>query len=151
MTENTTITMEKGELEEILKQSIKEAHLVGMQSGKKESSNLIAEMKDTHQGIIRGIDGVNKRLDVLNGSVAKQQDKLAQHDIINAQTTLSQQSILQTISEIRDKDLASLKKSDGDNSKYITETKAVIGTFKWLVGLIGLGNIAMLIKLFLLE
>ncbi len=147
----TTITMEKGELEEILKQSIKEAHLVGIQSGKKESSNLIAEVKETHSGILEGIAGINRRLDLVNGNVAKHNEKLAQHDIINAQVTLSQQSILQTIGEIKSQDLAALKKSDGDNSKYIVETKAIIGAFKWLIGILGIGNIAMLIKIFLLN
>jgi Fic family protein len=116
------------------------------QSGKKETSGLVDDVKGFHQEIKTELQGVNKRLDTLNGSVAKQQDKLAQHDIINAQTTMSQVQIMKDLKEMKDTDLASLKKSDEENTKYINETRAVINTFKWLIGVNSLGVFALVAK-----
>jgi hypothetical protein len=48
-------------------------------------------------GLDTKTEGINRRLDILNGSVAKQADKLNAQDIMNAQTTMSQQQLLQKI------------------------------------------------------
>ena len=68
-------------------------------------------------------------------------------DIINAQTTLNQQQIMTELRIMKENDLATLQRSDKANTKYINETRAVVNTFKWLVGLIGIGNIIMLAKI----
>lgn len=46
-------------------------------------------------------DGINKRLDTLNGSVAKHADKFVDVDKMNAQMTLTQQQIVKEISELK--------------------------------------------------
>jgi len=140
--------MEQQELETIINRGIKEAHADGIQSGKKENSDLVSEMKDTHRGIIDGITGIIKRLDTLNGSVAKQQDKLAQHDVINAQMTITQQQIIESLKELKVTDLATLKKSDEENTTFRNKADGSLSTFKWLFGFLGFGNIVMIIKLF---
>lgn len=56
----------------------------------------------------RETQGINHRLDGLNGSVAKHADKLAAGDVINAQITLTQQQIL--------KDVLTLKEQEKEKS-----------------------------------
>ncbi len=52
----------------------------------------------TMQGELkRGIEGVNHRLDTLNGSVGKHEQRLNGQDIMNAQTTMSQQQLVEKI------------------------------------------------------
>lgn len=67
----------------------------------------------------KSIDGVNKRLDTLNGSVAKHADKLNNIDVMNAQTTLSQQQILKDIKDLQEKNTTEDKdkKEDGKTLK----------------------------------
>lgn len=125
-------------IKDFTEQIIKDTSVVVKNSAERTNSKLIADIQTTHTELKDGITGITKRLDILNGSVAKQQDKLSQHDIINAQTTITQQQIINT--------LETLKKSDDENTKYITETRAVISVFKWLVGFIGIGNLAVVIK-----
>lgn len=96
-----------------------------------EVIGLLTELKQTGEGI-------NKRLDTLNGSVAKHADRLSNHDIINAQTTLSQQQII--------KELAQLTKSEEKNNDFRVGSEASLNTFKWLFGFLGIGNIIMFAK-----
>lgn len=92
---------------------------------------LLNELKQTGEGI-------NRRLDTLNGSVAKHADRLANHDIINTQTTLSQQQML--------KELNHLTSSEEKNNDFRVSSIASLNTFKWLFGFLGLGNIIMFAK-----
>lgn len=111
------------------------------QSGKKETSGLVDDVKGFHQEIKTELQGVNKRLDTLNGSVAKQQDKLAQHDIINAQVTLTQKQTTDT--------LAVLLKSSEENTVFRVGAEANLSAFKWLFGFLGIGNVIMFAKVVL--
>lgn len=51
----------------------------------------------------KSLDGVNKRLDTLNGSVAKHTDKIVDIDKINAQMTLSQQQLVKDINTLQER------------------------------------------------
>lgn len=51
--------------------------------------------------VTEGIRAINLHLSTLNGSVAKLQDKSNNNDIINAQTTLSQQQIVKELGEMK--------------------------------------------------
>ncbi len=67
----------------------------------------------------KSIDGVNKRLDTLNGSVAKHADKIVDLDKMNAQMTISQQQIVRDITFLQDKNTTEDKdkKEDGRTLK----------------------------------
>ena len=67
----------------------------------------------------KSIDGVNKRLDTLNGSVAKHADKIVELDKMNAQMTISQQQIVRDITFLQDKNTTEDKdkKEDGRTLK----------------------------------
>lgn len=51
-----------------------------------------------HDEVIQTIEkvgeGINKRLDVLNGSVAKHEARFGSQDVLNAQMTITQQQIV---------------------------------------------------------
>lgn len=53
--------------------------------------------------VTEGIRAINSHLAILNGSVAKLQDKSNNNDIINAQTTLSQQQMVKELAELKEK------------------------------------------------
>lgn len=53
--------------------------------------------------VTEGIRAINLHLATLNGSVAKLQDKANNNDIINAQTTLSQQQVVKELTDMKDK------------------------------------------------
>ena len=139
--------MDEKDLKKI-EEYIKEAHLAGLQSGKKETSDLVGDLKSVNIRVMEGITSINKRLDTITNSVDKQQDKLAQHDIINAQITITQQSIVDALKELKTTDLSTLKKNDEENTKWRNKAEGSLSTFKWLFGALGIGNVAMLIKLF---
>ena len=67
----------------------------------------------------KSIDGVNKRLDTLNGSVAKHADKLVDLDKMNAQMTLTQQQIVKEVTVLQEKNTTEDKdkKEDGKTLK----------------------------------
>ena len=128
-----------------IQQLIKDTAYMVANSTNKEHSHLIAELRIQNTAILGGMDFLkdealhtNEHLSKLNGSVAKHADKLSQIDVINAQTTLSQQQIMQVLKELTD--------SDKENTKYRFETKAVITAFQWLAGFIGLGTFALVAK-----
>lgn len=98
---------------------------------KEEVINLLNDLKQTGEGI-------SHRLDTLNGSVAKHADRLANHDIINAQTTLSQQQMM--------RELSTLTKSEEKNNEFRVGSMASLNTFKWLFGFLGIGNMIMFAK-----
>lgn len=83
-------------------------------------------------------EGINRRLDTLNGSVAKHADRLSNHDIINAQTTLSQQQMM--------KDLNKLADDNEKNTQFVIDFKASWRTFKYLFGLSLSGNLILIAK-----
>jgi len=94
----------------------------------------------TNREIMTAVQGINNRLDILNGSVSKSKDKLANHDIIHAQMTLTQQQIVN--------DLIGLKDVENINSTYRIKAQASIDIIKYLLGIIGIGNIITLLKVF---
>ncbi len=125
---------------QFIEQAIKEAHLIGLQAGKKESSDLVADVKITHKELKTGIDGINNRLDKLNGSVAKHADKFSGQDILNAQVTITQQQFVN--------DLIELKKSDKEVTNFMLKSKGSIDTFKWLFAFVGFGTLLTFLKVF---
>jgi len=112
-------------------------------------TNIIAsDIKDSHMAINRAlgeikntVDGTNKRLDQLNGSVAKHTDKFASQDILNAQTTMTQ--IQQT------SDLQTLKSNDKVFDEFRISFLSSLNTFKWLFGILGIGNLIIFAKIIL--
>ena len=112
-----------------------------VQSGKKETSDLVLDIKDNHKLILAKVEAIDEHLKNLNGSVAKHNEKLANHDIINAQTTLS----LATISE----NLKSIQTLSIDNNTFKNKAEGSLNTFKWLFGFLGVGNIAVFLKVVL--
>lgn len=62
--------------------------------------------------VTEGIRAINMHLATLNGSVAKLQDKANNNDIINAQTTISQQQMVKELGEMKE------RKSALDNFWY---------------------------------
>ncbi len=83
-------------------------------------------------------EGTNKRLDTLNGSVAKHADKLNAQDVFNAQVTLTQAQIVS--------DQKTMKDSEKINTDFILKTQGSINTFKWLFGFVGIGTLITLLK-----
>lgn len=112
-----------------------------VQSGKQETSDLVLDIKDNHKLILAKVEAIDSHLKTLNGSVAKHADKLANHDIINAQTTLS----LSTISE----NLKSIQALSLDNNTFKNKAEGSLNTFKWLFGFLGVGNVAIFLKVVL--
>lgn len=51
--------------------------------------------------VTEGVRAINVHLATLNGSVAKLQDKANNNDLINAQTTLSQQQLVKEITDMK--------------------------------------------------
>jgi len=119
-------------------QHFDELILKAVQSGKKETSGLVSDIKDHHREIKEGIAGITKRLDTLNGSVAKHADKLAMNDILNTQVTMTQTQIVT--------DLATLKKKEEETSAFRLKSEGSINTFKWLFGFVGFGSLLTLLK-----
>lgn len=138
-------------LEPYLNEKMKESASHTKNSLLSEESNLVGEIKNSHTIIESRLASIDERFKTLNGSVAKQQDKLAQHDIINAQITITQQQIIDSLKELKATDLATLKKNDEENTKYRNKASGSLDTFKWLFGFLGIGNIALIIKMFLLK
>lgn len=128
--------MDDKRLQEIIKET---AYMVA-NATKKENSGLISDVKNAHHEIKTELIGINARLDKLNHTVAKNVDKLAGHDIMNAQTLLTQKQIVDSMDK--------LNKVTGENTVFRLRADGSIGTIKWLIGVIGLGNIAVIIKLF---
>lgn len=102
---------------------------------------------DNHNEIIHGLNDLKemgnnivKRLDTLNGSVAKHEARFGTQDVMNAQTTLTQQQIME--------DLKVLKAEARNSSDFRLEANTTINVFKWLVGLIGIGTLITLFKSF---
>lgn len=93
----------------------------------------INDLKETGNNIV-------KRLDMLNGSVAKHEARFGTQDVMNAQTTITQQQIMM--------DLKDLKTEAKNSSDFRLEANTTINVFKWLVGLIGIGTILTLFKSF---
>ncbi len=83
-------------------------------------------------------EGINRRLDTLNGSVAKHADKLANQDVLNAQVTLTQTQIVT--------DMKDMKSGDKLMNDFILRTQGSISTFKWLFGFLGIGTLVTLLK-----
>lgn len=54
-------------------------------------------------GIAESVRGINLHLATLNGSVAKLQDKASANDVLNAQTTLSQQQIVKELGDLKER------------------------------------------------
>ncbi len=84
------------------------------------------------------IDGTNKRLDNLNGSVSKHEQRLGMQDVLNAQTTITQQQMVV--------DLALLKKREEETNAFRLKSEGSINTFKWLFGFVGIGTLITLLK-----
>lgn len=146
---HTELKMNDQKLQQIIEQGIKEAHITGIQLGKKESSDLYSDLKSLTNEVKGELKGINEHLKTLNGSVAKHTDKLAQNDIINAQTTMSLQQLATSLQEMKTTDLATLKKREEENSDFRKSTSTTLGNFKWLVGAIGIGNVGIILKLFI--
>lgn len=98
------------------------------------------EVMNSLTEILKVTEGINARLDKLNGSVAKHADKFATQEVMNAQTTMSQQQIVS--------DLAIIKDKEEKASIFMYEARGSIGTFKWLIGLIGMGTLLTILKTF---
>lgn len=96
-----------------------------------------------HDEVIQTIEkvgeGINKRLDVLNGSVAKHEARFGSQDVLNAQMTITQQQIVG--------DLSTIKIETKSSADFRTEAKATINVFKWLIGTIGIGTLITLFKI----
>lgn len=86
-------------------------------------------------------EGINKHLDTLNGSVAKHEQRLSAQDVLNAQMTITQAQLVEELKSIKTKTELS-----GD---FIVSSKATINTVKWLIGVLGIGNIVLIIKAFI--
>lgn len=86
----------------------------------------LGELKNT-------VEGTNKRLDTLNGSVAKHELRLATQDVLNAQITMTQSQVVN--------DQREMKAQDKVNNDFILRTQGSIQTFKWLFGFVGLGTL----------
>lgn len=120
------------------KEEVKEYIFQAIQATKQENSGLIGDIKISHKELKAGIDGINARLDKLNGSVAKHTDKLADHDIINAQVTITQNQLVS--------DIKTLKEKEEVINNYKLKSEGSINTIKWLLGFIGFGTIMTLMK-----
>ena len=104
-------------------------------------------MKAPHDELMQSLtdikqigDGINRRLDTLNGSVAKHEARFGSQDVLNAQVTLSQSQIV--------KDLQELRTTSSETINFRLKAQGSIETFKWLIGLIGIGTLATAIKIF---
>lgn len=112
-----------------------------LQAGKEETSNLVGEIKDDHKLILTKVESIERHLGTLNGSVAKHNDKLANHDIINAQTTL-------VLSQLT-KNYEQVSVITVDTEKFRNQAEGSLITFKWLFGFLGVGNVIMFLKVVL--
>lgn len=83
----------------------------------------------------KSIDGVNKRLDTLNGSVAKHAEKIGDIDKINAQMTISQQQLVKDITALQEKNKVEEvdKKEEGRTLRKFWYERIV-----WAIGFIAI-------------
>lgn len=92
---------------------------------------VLGELKHT-------VQGTNTRLDTLNHSTAKHEQRLNSQDVLNSQITITQGQIVS--------DMKEMKIQDTTNNAFILRTQGSIDTFKWLVGFIGVGTLITLLK-----
>jgi len=126
--------MEKDELRQILKEGINEAHAAGLQSGKKETSDL------AHDVLVKVTSKLDENHVDIKTEIDKHSDRFAKMDILNAQTAL----ILEGLSKKFEK----IEKQTEDNTRYITRADTTVNIFKWIIGTLGLSNIVLIVKLF---
>lgn len=131
--------------DEKIEKLVKEVALVVNQSTKQENSNLIADMKSSHTAILtflgeikNSTEGINKRLDTLNSSVAKHEMRLASQDVLNAQMTITQQSLTE--------DSKTLKNEAKESNNFRVGFTSSLNTIKWLLGFVGIGNAILFLK-----
>lgn len=110
------------------------------QSGKKETSDLVSDIKNFHLQLSNDMQNIIKRLDTANGYTAKHEQRLNTQDVFNAQTTMTQTQTIDSLKTI----LTRLE----DISKFKNEAEGSLATYKWLFGFLGIGGIIALIKLF---
>jgi len=122
-------------LDPFFERKIQEAHEVGRQSGKKESSDLAADVtkkvtdkiEATHGVIVLRLDSIDQKQATANGYVAKHEQRLNTQDVMNASTTMALQTITTNLTE--------LVKSDKENTTYRIQSKQTIDNFKTFLGL----------------
>lgn len=105
-------------------------------------------MEDTHEKVFgllgemkREMEGVNKRLDIANHATAKNIDKLAAQDVLNAQITITQSQLVTELKE--------MKAGEKINNEFILRTQGSIITFKWIFGFVGFGTLIIFFKVVL--
>lgn len=128
-----------------IQQLIKDTAYMVHNSVNKEHSNLIGELRLQNTEILGAMEFLkdaavrtNDHLERLNGSVAKHEQRLNNQDIMNAQTTISQQQTAVSLNK--------LVTSDEKNTTDRIGRKAVMVTAQWILGFIGLGTFALVAK-----
>ena len=132
-------------LDPFFERKIQEAHEVGRQSGKKESSDLAADVtkkvtdkiEATHGVIVLRLDSIDQKQATANGYVAKHEQRLNTQDVMNATTASSLQNVVTTLDKI--------VKSEEENTTYRIQAKTTVDNFKWLLGIGLFGQLGMII------
>ncbi len=95
-----------------------------------------------------GFNSISKQLDNLERSVVKHAEKLSNQDVLNAQMTITQQQIVGTIVEIKE-NIVKVQSENKTMSDFMVAFTSSLNTFKWLFGLLGIGNVAIFLKVIL--
>lgn len=133
-------------LEPLLEQKIKESHSAGLESGGKEVSNLAdsvlkkvtAKLDESHNDIKLRLERIDEKQAVANGYVAKHEQRLNNQDIMNAQTTISQQQTANSLATLIASDKANTEDRIGRNGFNVR--------MQWILGFIGFGTFALVAK-----
>ncbi len=128
------IQLDKQELKHILDEYLERIR----QSGKKETSDLVGDVKLSHGEIKVVLDEIKRRLDTANGYTAKHEQRLNNQDIMNAQTTISQQQTANSLAMLIASDKANTEDRIGRNGFNVR--------MQWILGFIGFGTFTLVAK-----
>jgi len=111
----------------------------------KEHSRFIGELRIQNTEILGAMEFLkdaairtNEHLERLNGSVAKHEQRLNNQDIMNAQTTISQQQTAVSLNK--------LVTSDEKNTTDRIGRSANMTALKWILGFVGFGTFTLVAK-----
>lgn len=90
--------------------------------------------------VVTKLSEIEDHLKKLNGSVSKHEQRHNSQDVLNAQMAMSLNQAVESLKKVAE--------SQEKTTAYMLRAEGTVTTAKWIIGLIGLGTLATLIKSF---
>lgn len=90
--------------------------------------------------VVTKLTEIEDHLKKLNGSVSKHEQRHNSQDVLNAQMAMSLNQAVESLKKVAE--------SQEKTTAYMLRAEGTVTTAKWIIGLIGLGTLATLIKSF---